>query len=166
MSGIEPPGGPVERIELAPGYSIARIVNGAWQLSAGHRRGAADRDAAIEGLLRRAEAGLTTFDCADIYTGVEALLGDVLRAWRRRGGDAAPAELEIHTKLVPDLADLRHLAPARRRAQRRAFAPAPRRRAARPGPAPLVGLRRPGLRRGRRLARTTCAARARSATSG
>jgi len=106
MSAIEPPGGPVDRIELAPGYSIARIVNGAWQLSAGHRRSAADRDVAIEGLLRRAEVGLTTFDCADIYTGVEELLGDVLRAWRRSGGDAAPAELQIHTKLVPDLTDL------------------------------------------------------------
>ncbi len=98
--------GSVERIELAPGYSIARVINGTWQLSDGHRRGAGDRDEAIEGLLRRAEAGLTTFDCADIYTGVEDLLGDVLRAWRRRGGDLAPPPLQVHTKLVPDLAAL------------------------------------------------------------
>jgi aryl-alcohol dehydrogenase-like predicted oxidoreductase len=110
MSGVGPHAGPVERIELADGYSIARIVNGAWQLSAGHRRVAIDREAAIRGLLRRAEAGLTTFDCADIYTGVEELLGDVIRAWRRRGGDTVPPALEIHTKLVPDLAALPTLA--------------------------------------------------------
>jgi len=103
------PGAGVERIELAPGYSIARIVNGAWQLSTGHRRGTSDRDETIQGLLRRAEAGLTTFDCADIYTGVEDLLGDVVRAWRRRGGDTAAPELQVHTKLVPDRADLPHL---------------------------------------------------------
>jgi len=27
---------PVSRVELAPGYHIARIINGGWQLSAGH----------------------------------------------------------------------------------------------------------------------------------
>lgn len=105
----EPGHAPVERVELAPGYSIARVINGAWQLAAGHRQTAPDRAAAVDGLLRRAEAGLTTFDCADIYTGVEELLGDVLRAWRRRGGDGPPPELQVHTKLVPDRAALPYL---------------------------------------------------------
>ena len=43
-------------------------------------------------------AGITTFDCADIYTGVEALIGD-WRASRRAGPDA----IQVHTKYVPDL---------------------------------------------------------------
>lgn len=97
----------VPRVELAPGYAVARVIHGAWQLSAGHRgtaggSRAADREAAIDGLLRLAEAGFTTFDCADIYTGVEELLGEVIRRWRRRAGDVAAPELQVHTKLVPD----------------------------------------------------------------
>jgi len=95
-------------VELAPGYSVPRVIHGAWQLSEGHRgaAGAPDRDEAVQGLLRLAEAGFDTFDCADIYTGVEELLGEVLRAWRRRGGDRAAPALRVHTKLVPDLAAL------------------------------------------------------------
>lgn len=104
----DPGGGAVPRVELAPGYAVPRVIHGAWQLSQGHRgaAGAPDREAAVQGLLRLAEAGFDTFDCADIYTGVEELLGEVLRAWRRRGGDRAAPELRVHTKLVPDLAAL------------------------------------------------------------
>lgn len=96
----------VPRVELAPGYSVPRVIHGAWQLSAGHRAGSGvpeDRKEAVAALLRLAEAGFDTFDCADIYTGVEELLGEVLAAWRRRGGDRAAPDLRVHTKLVPDL---------------------------------------------------------------
>ena len=49
-----------------------------------------------------ADAGITAFDCADIYTGVEELIGRFLRAWRnQRGSDAAT--IRVHTKCVPDL---------------------------------------------------------------
>jgi aryl-alcohol dehydrogenase-like predicted oxidoreductase len=81
------------------------VINGAWQLSAGHRRGGGpDRtDGAVSDLLELARAGLTAFDGADIYTGVEELLGAARRRWR----GAEP--LRVHTKLVPDLAVLPHL---------------------------------------------------------
>lgn len=106
--------GSVPRVELAPGYSVPRVIHGAWQLSEGHgsgppagpgaaATGGEARREAVQGLLRLAEAGFTAFDCADIYTGVEALLGEVLRAWRRRSGETAAPELQVHTKLVPDL---------------------------------------------------------------
>lgn len=85
----------VPRVELAPGYSVPRVIHGAWQLSAGHRPGAdLERRDAVAGLARLAEAGFDTFDCADIYTGVEALLGEVI--------DAASVPVRVHTKLVPD----------------------------------------------------------------
>lgn len=102
----------VERIELAPGYSISRIINGGWQLSDGHgataidREGGFDREGVLESLLRLIESGFTTFDCADIYTGVEELYGEMLRRYRRRTGDQELAGVQIHTKCVPDLADL------------------------------------------------------------
>ena len=95
-----------ERRELAPGYSISRIVNGGWQLSRGHGRDAIDTSAVVDALLRLRDAGLTTFDCADIYTGVEELYGEFLRSYRKSTGDQALAGVQIHTKYVPDLADL------------------------------------------------------------
>jgi aryl-alcohol dehydrogenase-like predicted oxidoreductase len=61
------------RTELAPGYSISRVILGFWQLAGGH--GPVDRIAALEDMGLFAESGLTTFDCADIYIGVEELIG-------------------------------------------------------------------------------------------
>ncbi|HEX6093221.1 MAG TPA: aldo/keto reductase, partial [Dongiaceae bacterium] len=65
--------GKVERTALRPGYEISRVIRGGWQLAGGH--GAVDRAAAVEDLAAFYEAGIVTFDCADIYTGVEELIG-------------------------------------------------------------------------------------------
>lgn len=94
----------IERVELAPGYSISRLINGGWQLSAGHHREGLDRQTALRNLEELLDAGLTTFDCADIYTGVEELLGE-LRGRLQGRGVAAP-EMQVHTKYVPDLSAL------------------------------------------------------------
>jgi aryl-alcohol dehydrogenase-like predicted oxidoreductase len=89
----------IERLELAPGYAICRLVNGGWQLSQGHREGPFDEREVVADLRRLVEAGLTTFDCADIYLGVEELLGALLRDL---GRSADAPRIEIHTKCVPD----------------------------------------------------------------
>src|SRR6185312_5191518 len=54
----------MERLALAPGYEISRIIRGGWQLAGGH--GAIDGDEAAADLLAAFDAGITTFDCADI----------------------------------------------------------------------------------------------------
>jgi len=87
------------RIELAPGCEISRIIKGGWHLAGGH--GEVDRTQAVDDMAAFVEAGITTFDCADIYTGVEELIG----AFRRAYPELAP-RLRVHTKFVPDLADL------------------------------------------------------------
>jgi aryl-alcohol dehydrogenase-like predicted oxidoreductase len=90
----------VERAQLAPGYSISRLLRGGWQLAGGH--GPVDRERAVEDMFAFVDAGVTTFDCADIYTGVEELIGEFrTRLADRRGADAARA-LKVHTKFVPD----------------------------------------------------------------
>jgi aryl-alcohol dehydrogenase-like predicted oxidoreductase len=89
----------VPRAELAPGYTISRIIKGGWQLAGGH--GAIDQATALDDMARFVDAGITTFDCADIYTGVEAMIGRFLAA---RGSSATP--VQVHTKLVPDLSAL------------------------------------------------------------
>ena len=94
-------------IELAPGYAISRLVKGGWQLAGGH--GPVDREVALDDMFRFVEEGITTFDCADIYTGVEKLIGEFLRRYRERYGAEAAARLHVHTKFVPDLAELPRL---------------------------------------------------------
>ena len=83
------------RATLAPGYDISRVLKGGWQLAGGH--GAIDAAAAHADMDRFAAAGVTTFDCADIYTGVEELIGRWLRT--RSSAEA----IQVHTKYVPDL---------------------------------------------------------------
>jgi aryl-alcohol dehydrogenase-like predicted oxidoreductase len=93
----------IETTELSPGYVIARLIKGGWQLAGGH--GAVARDEALADMAAYVEAGLTTFDCADIYTGVEELIG----AFRRAAPAASRAALKVHTKFVPDLDVLAHI---------------------------------------------------------
>ncbi|MCV2868936.1 aldo/keto reductase [Defluviimonas sp. WL0002] len=98
----------VETAELRPGYRISRVIKGGWQLAGDH--GAVDRDAAITDMDAFLEAGITTFDCADIYKGVEEMIGAFIADVRRRRGSAVAERVQVHTKLVPDLgrlADLR-----------------------------------------------------------
>lgn len=86
--------------ELRPGYVISRVIKGGWQLAGGH--GAVARGDAVADMASYVASGITTFDCADIYTGVEELIGAFLR-----GADAATrARVKVHTKFVPDLAIL------------------------------------------------------------
>ena len=73
---------------LAPGYVVPRLIKGGWQLAGGH--GTVDRTEAIADMMAFAESGITAFDCADIYTGVEELIGEFLCSWRERYGAAAP----------------------------------------------------------------------------
>lgn len=83
----------VERAALAGGYSISRLLMGGWQLAGGH--GSVSPAAAHAQMQAYADAGITTFDCADIYTGVEELIGSFKRL------RAVPA-IQVHTKCVPD----------------------------------------------------------------
>lgn len=88
----------VPRVQLAPGYSVSSLLKGGWQLAGGH--GPVDNAAALADMDRFVDAGITTFDCADIYSGVEALIGQWLM--RRRARSAA-VPVQVHTKYVPDL---------------------------------------------------------------
>ncbi|MEY2884507.1 MAG: hypothetical protein RL490_2231 [Pseudomonadota bacterium] len=90
-----------ETFDLAPGYRISRVIRGGWQLAGDH--GAVTRETVSDDLAAFYDAGITTFDCADIYTGVEAMIGDFRADLRNRRGAEALAALRVHTKFVPDL---------------------------------------------------------------
>ncbi|MDN5568711.1 MAG: aldo/keto reductase [Paracoccus sp. (in: a-proteobacteria)] len=95
------------RADLAPGYSISRVIRGGWQLAGGH--GAVDGSHAVQDMIAFADAGITTFDCADIYTGVEAMIGAFRREYANQRGQEALDKIRVHTKCVPDLGRLASL---------------------------------------------------------
>ena len=68
-----------------------------------------DRERAIEDMIAFYDAGITTFDCADIYTGVEDMIGAFRSRLANARGAAALERLKIHTKVVPDLDQLAHV---------------------------------------------------------
>lgn len=97
----------VETTLLAPGHEISRILRGGWQLAGGH--GPVERERAIADMFAFLDAGITTFDCADIYTGVEEMIGAFRARLLAERGAEALARLKVHTKYVPDLDDLPHV---------------------------------------------------------
>ena len=99
----------VETARLRPDHQISRIIKGGWQLAGDH--GAVDRDTAIADMEAFLDAGITTYDCADIYTGVEDMIGSFIADVRHRRGAAVAERAIVHTKLVPDLSRLPDLRP-------------------------------------------------------
>lgn len=87
----------------SPGWRppASGLIRGCWQLSQGHGPGWS-RDLALAALDAAASRpGRLYLDCADIYTGVEGLLGE----WMASRG-ATSEEVVVHTKFVPDLSVL------------------------------------------------------------
>ena len=89
----------ISRYTLADGYTISRIVKGGWHLAGDH--GDIDPQQAVKDMALFVDAGITTFDCADIYTGVEELIGRFRRTY-----PTLASRVQVHTKFVPDLSDL------------------------------------------------------------
>ncbi len=91
------------KIELSEGYTISRVINGCWQLSKGHTiHGTLDMKDVMKAFHMLAEKGFTTFDCGDIYVGVEEFLGEFIQELKD-GDGISPYDIQIHTKFVPDL---------------------------------------------------------------
>ena len=88
--------GRVERIELAPGFSISRVLTGLWQVADMEREGSdLDPDEASEFMRPYVEAGFTTYDMADHYGSSEVIAG------RFRNRTAGDPPVELLTKWVP-----------------------------------------------------------------
>ncbi len=91
----------MQSYRLAPDHEISRVIRGGWQMAGGH--GAVSSAEAVEDMIAFADAGIIAFDCADIYTGVEELIGVFRQRYRAVRGAAALARIKVHTKFVPDL---------------------------------------------------------------
>lgn len=84
----------VERLKIAPGLEISRVLTGLWQVADLERAGEPlDPDEASDEMRRYVEAGFTAFDMADHYGSSELIAG--------RYGERFPGSAELLTKWVP-----------------------------------------------------------------
>lgn len=102
----------MKTIELCRKYKISEVICGCWQFSQGHSQNPTPKTEAMKTLFALADSGVTAFDCADIYTGVEELLGEFRIEYGQKRGKKAQERIRIHTKFVPDLEMLPHLSRA------------------------------------------------------
>jgi len=85
---------PIEKIILAEGLEICRILNGMWQVAGGH--GQIDTELAIQDMKKYQRAGFTTWDLADIYGPAESLIGNFRRSIDK------DTKFQALTKFVPN----------------------------------------------------------------
>lgn len=86
----------VERVEIAPGFTISRVLTGLWQIADMERNGQTlDPIATAETMRPYLDAGLTTFDMADHYGSAEIIAG----TFRKSLPD--PNSVQTFTKWVP-----------------------------------------------------------------
>jgi len=84
----------IERVELAPGFSISRVLTGLWQIADMERDDREfDQHAAVNAMQPYVDAGFTTFDMADHYGSAEIIAGEFAKT--------CETDLQLLTKWVP-----------------------------------------------------------------
>src|SRR6266487_5567898 len=85
--------------QLASNLKISRILNGMWQVGGGH--GYIDRNLAVTDMFRYHDAGLTTWDLADIYGPAEDFIGEFRSRISEERGVQELDKIQALTKWVP-----------------------------------------------------------------
>ena len=91
----------VPRIQLRPDFSVPRIIKGNWQIADDHSSSIPDDRATYDAMAAFVDAGITAFDCGDIYYGVEERIGRFIERFRRERGVEAARRIAVHTKYIP-----------------------------------------------------------------
>ena len=142
-----------DRIALAGGLSMSRLICGLWQVADLEKDGTTlDPERGADALEAYAAAGFDTFDMADHYGSAELIAGRLLARYREPRRAAA----RLHQMVPGARADDR----GNRACRRPAAARPARRRSCRPAAVPLVDVRASGM--ARRDARNGAAPRRRS----
>jgi aryl-alcohol dehydrogenase-like predicted oxidoreductase len=103
----------VEHCELAPGFSISRILTGLWQVADMERDGSPlSIKSAVTAMKAYADAGFTTFDMADHYGSAEVIAGvflkehgpniQMLTKWVPKPGPVTFADVRAAVQLALD----------------------------------------------------------------
>ena len=110
----------VERCELAPGFSIARVLTGLWQIADMERDDRClDLKAAADAMIPYVDAGFTSFDMADHYGSAEEIAGlflikhgsraQLLTKWVPKPGPASREDVRTAVQRSLDRMQASHL---------------------------------------------------------
>jgi len=86
--------------QLTRDLKICRILNGMWQVAGGH--GDIDPESAISEMFSYHDAGLTTWDMADIYGPAEEYFGKFRQRLEKQRGTDETKNVQAFTKFVPN----------------------------------------------------------------
>ncbi len=86
--------------QLTRDLKISRILNGMWQVAGGH--GDIDPETAISEMFSYHDAGLTTWDMADIYGPAEEYFGKFRQRLEKQRGTDETNKVQAFTKFVPN----------------------------------------------------------------
>ena len=86
--------------QLTRDLKISRILNGMWQVAGGH--GDIDPETAISEMFSYHDAGLTTWDMADIYGPAEEYFGKFRQRLEKQRGMDETKKVQGFTKFVPN----------------------------------------------------------------
>ena len=86
--------------QLTRALKISRILNGMWQVAGGH--GDIDSESAISEMFSYHDAGLTTWDMADIYGPAEEYFGKFRQRLEKQRGIDETKKVQGFTKFVPN----------------------------------------------------------------
>lgn len=91
----------IPRIQVRADFSVPRLIKGNWQIADDHSTSVEDGEAMYAHMVEHLEAGVTAFDCGDIYYGVEERIGRFIERFRRERGPETARTIAVHTKYVP-----------------------------------------------------------------
>lgn len=90
----------VPRVQLRQDFDAPRIIKGNWQIADDHSTSVSDEEM-HQHMSAFVDAGITAFDCGDIYYGVEERIGNFIERFRRERGAEAARSITVHTKYCP-----------------------------------------------------------------
>lgn len=91
----------IPRVDLRPDFSVPRVIKGNWQIADDHSSSVRDDDDMYRHMVSFVDAGITAFDCGDVYYGVEERIGRFIERFRRERGIDAASKVAVHTKYIP-----------------------------------------------------------------
>ncbi|MCC6945720.1 MAG: aldo/keto reductase [Thermomicrobiales bacterium] len=91
----------IETIRIRPDFELSRMTKGNWQIADDHSGRRFDQHEVDEHMALFVDAGITTFVCGDIYTGVEERIGKFREYYRQKRGEDAARRIKVLTTYVP-----------------------------------------------------------------
>lgn len=91
----------IPRVALRADFDVPQIIKGNWQIADDHSDAVEDDNATYEHMVAFVDAGITAFDCGDVYYGVEERIGRFLTRLRKERGSEAADTVAVHSKYIP-----------------------------------------------------------------